>query len=196
MSRKTRGFILFLGALALLFALLLTAWNLFDADRAGKAANAVLGSLVENRTENPGPEQTLPESFRSLHSVEIDGREYVGVVEIPSLSLSLPVLRDWSYEGLKISPCRYSGSPYTNDLVICAHNYVSHFSALRWIDMGVDVYFTTVTGESFRYVTVNRETLYPTEAERMKTADGWSLTLFTCYTGGYSRCAIRCERAD
>ena len=55
MSRKTRGFILFLGALALLFALLLTAWNLFDADRAGKAANAVLGSLVENRTEDPVP---------------------------------------------------------------------------------------------------------------------------------------------
>lgn len=196
MSRKTRGFFILLGAAALAFALLLTAWNLFDADRAGKTADAALSRLVETRTQAPASAQALPESLRTLQSVEIDGREYVGVVEIPSLSLSLPVLKDWSYEGLKLAPCRYAGSPYTNDLVLCAHNYISHFSALRWIDMGVDVYFTTVAGESFHYVTVNRETIYPTEAERMKTADGWSLTLFTCYTGGYSRCAIRCERAD
>ena len=136
-------------------------------------------------------------ALKQMPAVETDGRVYVGGVEIPSLGLTLPVLSEWSYANLKIAPCRYAGSCYTDDLVLCAHNYRSHFNALRWVDMGEEVYFTTADGESFRYVIVNRETLDPDETEYLTDpAADWDLTLFTCYVGGATRCVIRCERAD
>ncbi len=141
--------------------------------------------------------RTDPQKTPEMQTEIIDGRAYIGAIEIPSLKLSLPVLADWSKDLLKVSPCRYAGSCYTNDLVICAHNYASHFNALRWIEMGEDVYFTTVNGDVFRYITVNRETLQPDEITRMRESGGaWDLTLFTCYIGGYSRCTVRCERVQ
>ena len=60
-------------------------------------------------------------------------------------------------------------------------------------DIGAEVTFTTVLGETFRYVIVNRETLRPGETERLVTADNWQLTLFTCFLGGTTRCVLRCE---
>ena len=107
------------------------------------------------------------------------------------------MLEDWSYENLKISPCRYTGSYYTDDMVLCAHNYSSHFNGLRWIDPGEEVIFTTVDGEEYHYIITHRETLFPTEVDRLITAeDDWDLTLFTCYIGGRTRCVVRCTRVS
>jgi sortase A len=205
--RGKRGLALILaGVFCLLAAAGFYAYNVWDADRAGQTAaeglSAVAMQIESARAEaHTQPETRLPASVpqevKQMPAVETDGRLYVGVVEIPSLGLTLPVLSEWSYANLKIAPCRYAGSCYTDDLVLCAHNYRSHFNALRWVDMGEEVYFTTADGESFRYVIVNRETLDPDETEYLTDpAADWDLTLFTCYVGGATRCVIRCERAD
>ena len=82
-------------------------------------------------------------------------------------------------------------------MVICAHNYSSHFNGLRWIEPGEEVIFTTVDGVRYRYIITTRETLFPTEVDRMIDAqDNWDLTLFTCFIGGRTRCTIRCTRVD
>lgn len=67
------------------------------------------------------PQMEMPEKV-------IDGQIYIGVVEIPTLSLKLPVIRDWSDERLKIAPCRYVGSIYTGDLIISGHSYKNIFA--------------------------------------------------------------------
>ena len=134
---------------------------------------------------------------------QIDGYEYIGTLEIPSLGLQLPVMNEWDYDRLKISPCRYSGSYYTDDLVICAHNYQKHFSPVKWIDMNADVYFITVDNVVYHYIVSNRETLQPTSVEHMIGQDSqdfgmdeWDMTLFTCSMGGQTRCAVRCIRTE
>lgn len=193
--------LILVGVLLVTGALGITIYNVADSNRAGRATQELLGPVAEaisERKEEPldlvHPEGgVVPE----MPVFEKNGLRYVGVIEIPSLSLSLPVLENWSYELLKISPCRYAGSCYTNDLVICAHNYEKHFNDLRTVDMGVDVYFTTVDGVTYHYVIVNRETLQPEENDRMITTDGdWDLTLFTCYIGGATRCTLRCKLAN
>ena len=141
----------------------------------------------------PVPTDAVPE----MPVVEMDGDYYGGVIETPSQNIPLPVLADWSYAALKKAPCRYAGSYFTDDLVLCAHNYRSHFNALRWVDMGAEVFFTTAAGETIRYVIANRETLQPNENERLVTpGEDWDLTLFTCFVGGGTRCVIRCLRAE
>lgn len=134
----------------------------------------------------------------------IDGYEYIGILEIPSLGLTLPVMKEWDYDRLKISPCRFTGSYYTDDLVICAHNYAKHFSPIKWIEIGADVYFTNVEGLTIHYIVTNRETVEPTDVatmiENSKNSETskmeWDMTLFTCNTGGQTRCAVRCSRAQ
>ena len=52
-------------------------------------------------------------------------------------------MNEWDYTRLKISPCRFTGSYYSDDLVICAHNYMRHLGPLLQIGIGEDIYFTS-----------------------------------------------------
>lgn len=127
-----------------------------------------------------------------MPTVKIGDWRYIGLLEIPSIGLSLPVMEDWSYEQLEISPCRYSGSVYTHDIVICGHNYRSHFSPIKWLEEGTEATFTDVDGNVFTYVLSYTETISPGDTDSMVTTDGsWDMTLFTCNTGGGSRKALR-----
>ena len=137
----------------------------------------------------------------------VDGFQYIGILEIPSLGIRLPVMDTWDYDRLRISPCLYSGSYYTDDMVICGHNYQRHFSPIKGVDIDADVYFITADKVIYHYTVSNRETVQPTSVEQMirnmnnrDPEDGdmedWDLTLFTCNTGGQTRCAVRCIRAE
>ncbi len=202
MKRKRSGSVLIaLGVLLLIGALAFAGYNYFDARRAAQDADqveAVLAEQIEkNRETKPVQQPNKQYLGGEMSTEEINGRRYIGTIEIPALQKKLPVLEDWSYENLKISPCRYTGSYYTDDMVLCAHNYSSHFNGLRWIDPGEEVIFTTVDGEEYRYIITHRETLFPTEVDRLITADeDWDLTLFTCYIGGRTRCVVRCTRVS
>ncbi|MBQ4208321.1 MAG: sortase, partial [Clostridia bacterium] len=58
-----------------------------------------------------------------------------------------------------------------------------------------EVIFTTADGVEYRYIITYRETLFPTEVERLLAAEqDCDLTLFTCYIGGRTRCVVRCVR--
>ena len=106
-------------------------------------------------------------------------------------------MSEWSYAGLKIAPGRYSGSTYADNMVVCAHNYAKHFSPIKWLALGSEVYFTDMDGQRWSYEVSNVETIQPTDIDKMITAsdeDAWDLTLFTCTTGGRARCAVRCTR--
>ena len=203
MNRKIGNTLILLGLLLLLGAGSLTAYNIWDGIRAERASQHIIQemdigqALVEALDREPDDDPEMP-------VIEVEGYYYIGILEIPSLQLTLPVMDRWDYTRLKISPCVYSGSYKTDDLVICAHNYARHFSPVKWIDMGADVYLITVDCRVYHYQVINRETLQPGSVENMientnNTTDGtitneWDLTLFTCNTGGQTRCAVRCAR--
>ncbi len=125
----------------------------------------------------------------------VNGRDYIGVLSIPSLNLELPVLSQWSYPNLKVAPCRYSGSLYQNDLIICAHNYASHFGRLKTLQPGDTLLFTDMDDQVVSFQMVEQEILEPEDEEAMTTGQ-WDLTLFTCTPGGQTRVTVRFQRAD
>lgn len=122
----------------------------------------------------------------------IDGRSYIGVLEILSLSLQLPVIGSWSYAELREAPCRYAGSAYQKNMVIAGHNYSSHFGNLKNLSQGDTVIFTDVDGNRFHYRVIELETLAPDAVDDLTSGD-WDLTLFTCTIGGRSRVTVRCS---
>lgn len=146
-------------------------------------------------TEPTQPQQVpLYEQYPEMEmpTVQLDGRNYLGVLKIPVLGLELPVMTDWSYPKLKIAPCRYSGSIYQGDLVVMAHNYAQHFGRIKNLNPGDAVLFTDIDGNVFHYQVAAIETLHPTDIENM-TSGEWPLTLFTCTTGRTYRVTVRCE---
>ena len=195
----------------MLAAIGLTVYNWWDSERAGKIADEIVDVFknemdpVREAEDDPDfPVSGEDAKYKEMPVLEIDGYEYIGLLEIPSISLLLPVMAEWDYDRLKISPCRYSGSYFTDDLVLCAHNYVRHFNPVRTVSMGADVYFTNPKGLKIHYVTDNIQTVQPTAIEDMidNSIDGapdqrqWDLTLFTCNLGGATRCAVRCHRVE
>ena len=123
----------------------------------------------------------------------IDGKDYIGVLSIPSLGLELPVLSQWNYPDLKKAPCRYAGSLYQDNLIICAHNYDAHFGRLKTLQTGDEVTFVDMDENVVVYKVVEMEILKPTNIEEMEGGD-WDLTLFTCTKGGRTRVTVRCVR--
>lgn len=162
------------------------------ADAAGNDSTQLSVGSAENTPYIPdyvkNPDMEMPVE-------NIDGLDYIGIVEAPSIELSLPVVSQWSYAALKSAPCRYSGSAYKDDMVVLAHNYSTHFGRVKDLLPGDTVYFTDMDGNVFTYTVVELETLSPTAIEEMVTGD-WDLTLFTCTKGAKLRIAARCERVD
>ena len=160
------------------------------------------GSNRGDETDPYVPEIAPDPKNIEMETMKVDDTGYIGIITIPSANLDLPVAYDWDYEKLKVSPCRYAGSFYTNDIVICAHDYGSHFRAIRSLGIGDKVIFKSMDGTRYEYVVTNVETVGPTAIEHMITSRGennakfWDLTLFTCNVGGMTRCAVRCERVD
>lgn len=121
-----------------------------------------------------------------------EGYNYIGVLIIPSINCRLPVMSEFSYDYLNLSPCRYYGSVYQKNMVIAAHNYYSHFGYLNKLNAGDPVYFKDFNNNFFAYKVTLLETINPQDVEGMCSGD-WDLTLFTCTFGGQYRTTVRCE---
>ena len=215
MRNKGTGLI-FLGLLLIAAALFLASYNLYDELRAEQSARQAVTQLdaylpaeaapeaptdpVEDQDPLVRDERTVIPDYVLSPNMEmpvetINGIDFIGVLRIPALELELPIISEWNYPNLKSAPCRYSGSAYLNNLIICGHNYTSHFGNLKNLNEGDLATFTDMDGNVFTYKMVERETLLPTSIEAMESGD-WDLTLFTCTVGGQSRVTIRFEREE
>ena len=183
------------GLLLIAAALFLSAYNEWESHEARDSARQVIAQLCDALPTEAGEPTTLPDVRREMPVKTINGRDYIGVLSIPSLELELPVISQWDYPALKVAPCRYSGSLYQDNLIICAHNYASHFGKLKELQPGDTVLFTDMDEHVVTFRMVERETLNPMDAEGMEAGD-WDLTLFTCTIGGQTRVTIRLERVE
>lgn len=144
-------------------------------------------------TPAPAPTGKLYERVPGIEmpGEKVNGHEYIGTLSIPSLGLKVPVQRNWSYENLSVSPCRYSGSAYADNLAIIAHTY--HFGKLSSLALDATVTFTDMENNVFRYVVREKNTISPNDANEIAHS-GYDLTLVTCTLSGTKRVAVYCER--
>ena len=199
-GRKQRGLLsITIGLLLIAAALFLVSYNLYDELRAEQSARQAVTQLDASTNQEPlaSDERTVIPDYVLSPNMEmpvetINGIDFIGVLRIPALELELPVISEWNYPNLKSAPCRYSGSAYLNNLILCGHNYASHFGRLKTLSEGDIATFTDIDGNVFIYKMVERETLNPTDIEGMESGN-WDLTLFTCTVGGQSRVTIRFE---
>ena len=213
-SRISGTIMMILGLLLTAAALFLTGYNLWGEYQAAKNVNMAFIQVAEvipaEASASMEPETDLPavstdEAYvsenvsGSVSSPEtempvqmINGLDYIGIMEIPSLSLKLPILSDWNDEKLKIAPCRYTGSVYAKDLIVSGHSYKNHFRYIRKLAAGDSVIFTDMNGSRFVYEVSGTEIIRGDGVEEMLSGE-WDLSLFTCTYNGSSRHTVRCR---
>lgn len=212
-SGKHKGAVFItLGLLLIAAALSLVVYNLYDEARAGESVGQAVALLYQRipaavQEEPAGDSQgvtdepyfeeepVIPDYVLSpkmdMPVETVKGKDYIGILKIPSLELELPIINAWNEDNLKVAPCRYMGSAYLNNLIICGHNYRTHFLHLKKLHEDDTVSFTDVDGNVFIYKVVAMEAILATAPEEMESGD-WDLTLFTCTVGGRTRDTIRC----
>ena len=211
MPKKAGILFIILGAVLILSALLLFLYNTYDGIRAGQDAELLLGDVrsaiaanqATSASTEPVEEETMPTDETEpqepldpeMPVTYINGNGYIGYLVIPDPELELPVMDTWSESKLNVAPCRQFGSTRTDDLVIAAHNFATHFGKLSTLEDGADLYFTDMDGIEIHYTLTKMETLSPYSIEEVQYS-GHDLVLYTCTPGGASRVVAFCDRAE
>lgn len=198
--KKSGIILMILGTVLIGSALSLLLYNRQEDIQASQSVDDLMEKLqatIQQPTTTPEPSETEtePEETRpaEMTSVTIDGYEYIGYLSIPSLELELPVMGQWDYARLKIAPCRESGATATDDLVIAAHNYDSHFGRLKQLQYGDSITFTEMDGFFNTYHVEKTVILEPNQVEDVLLSD-YDLVLYTCTKGGATRVVVYCNR--
>lgn len=188
MPKKSGVILISLGAVLILAALLLFLYNRGEDRRAGQEAESLLEDARSAMAADTDPEPQEEPAEEITY-------DYAGVIAIPDLSLELPVIDQWSYDRLKVAPCRQSGAAPDGDLVIAAHNYKSHFGYLDRLQPGASVIFTDMEGAVYRYAVEEVRRLEPEDAEDVSSvfSSEYPLVLYTCTPGGKARVAVFCR---
>lgn len=190
MKKRVWTVVTVLGILFLAGAAGLTLWNFNTDQAAAEESRSLLTELAEAIPEVEA--QPVFPMENGMPVVEVEGQNYMGAINFPDLDRELPVLASYELEKLKTAPAVYHGTPQTGDLVICAHNYRSHFGSLQRLPIGAQVLLKAVDGNLYEYQVAATEVVSPFAVADV-TSGEWDLTLFTCTLGGRTRYVVRCD---
>lgn len=187
-ARRKGVILMVLGALCMAAALVMALRFVAEDRAAGESSAHVLEAMGTGALEVTEPSQG------DMPVVTIDGRAYIGRIQVPSVDVDLPVLATYGgIEDLAIAPAVYSGDFYTGGMVIAGHSYRSHFGGLWNVSLGDDVYLVNAYGEAYRYQVMEVQQLQPTQVEDL-VSSGYDLSLFTCTPDSQARHTVRCKR--
>ncbi len=126
----------------------------------------------------------------------------IGIVEIPKIDISYPILSSISDELLKIAPCRFYG-PLPNEignLCIAGHNYKNSkfFSKLKNLEKNDIIKIRDLTGKNLDYVIYDIfETSYDDiSCISQETNNKREITLITCNTQKDKRTIVKAKERD
>lgn len=131
---------------------------------------------------------TLYSSNTNYTILKLSNNIYIiGLIEIPKINISYPIIEDTNEELLKSSICRFSG-PLPNrigNLCIAGHNYNNNlmFSNLYKLNIGDTIYITDLNNTKLEYIIYEKYHVDENNLECMKSSKNIELTLITCKNG-------------
>lgn len=124
----------------------------------------------------------------------------IGMIEIPSLSVSYPIFSYLDDELLKISPCKFLGEmpPASSNLCIAGHNYDNNkfFSNINLLKNGDEILIYNQIGEKFVYSVFNQYEVNDNDLSPIKEdyQGGYELTLITCNNLNQRRIVVKAKK--
>lgn len=108
----------------------------------------------------------------------------IGLIEIPKINISYPIIENTNEELLKASVCRFSG-PLPNrigNLCIAGHNYNNTlmFSNLYKLNIGDTIYITDLNNTKLEYIIYDKYHVDENNLKCIENSKNIELTLITC----------------
>jgi len=147
-------------------------------------------------------EQSLQMATATSTYTAPNGRKYetIGIVRIPEINLTYPILSKTTDALMKVAPCKFHGaSPNeVGNLCIIAHNYRRKgvfFSDVEQLVVGDIVEIQDLSQRTIQYEVYDIHTVIPdnTADTTQKTNGRKEVTLITCTDDSQQRIIVRCK---
>lgn len=177
------GTLLLMAACAILF---LWQWNIHASQRQTQDYVHTLRCLI------PEVQNVALEARRdnSMPLFSLDGKDFIGILEIPLYDSTLPVCADWG------NPSQYprclSGSIYDRSIQIGATSQAGQYDFYRELSVGDSVFFTDMEGN--RYALEISDLRYKKHADQtaLQSCDA-ALTLFIKNVYAFEYLIVFCD---
>lgn len=167
-------------------ATVLYARNRIGVQHSQAVVSKIEGILPDRSAGVPGeyPNPGMP-------ALEVDGVNYIALLEIPAYDILVPVADAWNSDKLSLSPARFFGSTYDNSLIIGGADHPKQFGFCDEIGHNEQIVVTDMTGAQFTYTVsaVDRANHAQTQWLADPNSD---LTLFCHNPFGMEYIAVRC----
>lgn len=188
--KKKLTFLQILGVSLILCGALLFLFSHLRAARAQQEMRAVTQKITALL---PEPTPGIPGTYAdpSMTVLEINGNDYVALLDIPAFGRTLPVSAHWEEKNLAQCPSRFWGSCYEDILVIGGNDQSGQFDFCDQIHPGAAISVTAMNGEVFRY-TVERIDRSKHAQNQWLMQGEYDLTLFARGELSLEYIAVRC----
>lgn len=176
-KKKNKYFIIFIFSISI--GLIISFYLLFSYFSKQKEKEKTLDLKNKYSINTLYSESSSYEAIKLSDSISI-----IGLIEIPKISISYPILKESNSELLKISVCRFSG-PMPNkigNLCVAGHNYKSNsmFSKLHKLNIGDSIFITDLNNVKLEYVVYDKFKVKQNNLECTKSSNNVEITLITC----------------
>lgn len=140
MKSKTGIILMLAGGAAIIFSLIIIAENI-RLDSQGKKNSENVLNILESEISSYSEDEnnityTDGNGLKKSKTISVDNNYYSGIIDIPEIGIKLPVMSEWNYDNLNISPCLFYNDEKNNRKIIAGHNYSSHFGKLKQLKQG------------------------------------------------------------
>jgi len=183
-------FLLILGTCLIVFSLccvIVVQLRQYDGAKNCQEVAMEMNKLLPDRT--PGVPGVYSDSVMPV--LEINGADYVALLEIPAQGVVLPVSNQWNSTGLSNSPARFSGSAYDKSLVIGGVDHPRQFGFCDEIEHDAVLNITDMTGAQFSYIVSRIDRSKHAQTQWLQNEE-YDLTLFCRSAYSMEYIAVRC----
>lgn len=166
----------------LVFSYLYKGW----ASKEAAAVATEIHRILPQRTAGVAGEYADPQ----MPVLQYEKRDYVCLLDVPALGVSLPVQSTWEQDRLARNPCKYWGSCYDGTLILGGSR--GQFDFCAKLDVGDRVVITDMRGAEFAYDVARIDRAGEASYEQLYD-ETYSLTLFVQESFSSDYIVVRCS---
>ena len=148
--RGKAGFLQIIGIVLIIASAGLLCFQEYMVKQAQEAnlevAEQIVELLPEKRIGTPA-DYSEPE----MPVLQIDGVDYVCLLEVPAFGITLPIQNQWGNSPLNRQPSRFWGSIYGGTCILGGSNYEGQFDFCTQVDVGDTILVTDMQGTQFSF---------------------------------------------
>ena len=164
-----------------------------NAKKSGASSGKAAGKGQDGAADTTAPDG----DSTYLETVNLSGYEVTGILQIPDLNRSWPIIASGDAAATAKIPSIYGGNPASGDLVIADGADNQQFSGLKDLPDGSEVVFTDISGHEYRYQLATVETVPSSKLSAIaRHRERWDAAIITPNFSGRSQIVIRLVKAE